>query len=651
MQFNGLLLLGEMGRGLMENFIRELIAIILSLFYGMIGIILEVVFSVAQLENTEMLREMYSGIQERFYVIIGVVMLFKVTISLITYFANPDKITDKEMGATKMVTRVVTVLILLIFIPQYVFPKLTEIQVPLLSTLGKVVLNSDKALDVNRVHSDGQTIASTIYGSFFQLRDGCSGDADVHANILHQAVDLAVEPCSSDNKKEYKYEFNFIGAIVSIIPILVLLVIIGIQVAIRAFKLIILKLIAPIPIISYIDPKSMKDGGRTSAYMKLFITTYIDLFIHFGTLYFAVLIMQKISSLSFIDLAGGAIQLLKETKVFGMVFVIIGALLFAFQAPKFIKKALGLKDSEFGSGLAGILTTGAVAAGAVGSGVAAFGASAAKGGHLLQNVGAGISSAIRGGQAGYKAAGDKSDYAKVLSGIRAKNAEMAADRAAGITFEHRGRELLESMVLGQGPGARAAAQVEGWDQTTKAFKDMKSALDSEATKGKYGTVRTNKVAGYDWIYGKSKDFAGQASVAKSQGAESFTYQYIDERGVQHDQLIQTKDADWIQSELAKAETEKLYDLLTGNIDPANEAEIEYRQFQNGAINDNPDLVGLTQQLEKVFNMNEVNQVVGGDMEQHFKALSDQMKMVERKSIDTKNSAEYMAAQAAAKKNK
>ncbi len=640
----------EVPRNMIFTFIRQVFAFISAILYGFISILLQIVLAVANLDNAPMFQKFYQGIQDRFYVIIGVVMLFKMTVSLITYFANPDKITDKEMGAGKLVTRFITVLILLIFVPQFVFPFLGRIQVPLLSTVGKVVLETNTTVDSDSIGYKGELIATTIFSGFFKPHEGCGG-AEVTSGIFTSAVDLAAEACS-ESKDTYKYDFDFVSSIVCVIPIVVLLIVIGVQVAIRAFKLILLKIIAPIPIISYMDPKAAKDGGKTSVYIKMFITTYLDLFIHFGALYFVIEICDMIFGANIAEIGGTLFGLAGKTLIFGLVFVVIGLFLFAWQAPKFVKKALGLKDSEFGSGLAGLLTTTASVAGMVGSGVSGFSAAAAGGGHLIQNVGAGISSAISGGKAGYRAAGDKGDFTKVLGSIRAKNVEMAADRAAGVTTGHRVREWAGSTFMGQGPGAKMMSEVESLDKALKAYKDMKAGIDSEAVKGKYGTVRTNKVDGYDWIYGKSKDFAGVAAVAKSQQKSEFQYNYTDERGVTHNQTIQTKDADWIKSELEKAESSKLYSMLTGNIDPEERANIEFTDdMLSNARSGNPDLIGKIDSLAKSYEMGDLRTTLGTDMEIYFNKLGDQMKVVEQKSLDTKNSTEYLAAQAASKKNK
>ena len=656
MGLNNLILIGEVERGLFWTYVRQAFALAFAALYKLIGFFLEIVYAVAGLDNSSTFTPLYEGMQDRFYVIIGVFMLFKVTISLITYFANPDKVTDKEVGAGKLVTRFITMLVLLIVVPQTVFPFLSNIQAPLLSTLGKVILDSDTVLDSNdnlnsgKAVSAGEDIANTIFAGFFHKNEGCSDSDDGGTdNILDTAVTMAGEACS-DSKSVYKYEFNFIGAFICVLPILILLFVIGIQVAIRAFKLVLLKMIAPVPIISYMDPKSTKDGGRTSVYMKMFITTYLDLLIHFGALFFAIELIDLLV-IDIADVGKTFLGLAGDTKIFGMVFVIIGLLLFAFQAPKFLKKALGLKDSEFGSGIAGLLTTTAVTAGMVGSGVAGFKAAAAGGGNLVQNFGSGISSAISGGRAGYKSAGDKSDFTKVLGGIRAKNAELAADRAAGVTGRHRARELFFSTFTGQGSGAKMMKEVEALDDTFKKFNDLKSGVDSEAKKGKYGTVRTNKVDGYDWIYGKSKDFAGVASVARSQQLSEFDYNYTDESGVTHNQRIQTKDVDWITGELEKAESAKLYSMLTGNIDPDEANYIEFNQYMDSSRSGNPDLLGKIDALSRSYEMGDLRTLLGADMEIYFNKLGDQMKVVEQQSLTTKNSTEYLAAQAAAKKNK
>lgn len=670
MSLNSLIFIGELDRGLLFTHLRQMFALMFAALYKLIGFFLEIVYAVAGLDNSSTFTPLYEGIQNRFYVIIGVFMLFKVTMSLITYFANPDKITDKEMGAGKLVTRFITMLILLIIVPQYIFPFLSRIQAPLLSTVGKVIMDSDTALNSDDTLSSetavsaGENIANTIFAGFFHKNEDCndSEDENYTKNLLDTAVTLAGEACDND-KGTYKYEFNFISAFLCVVPILILLLVIGVQVAIRAFKLILLKMIAPIPIISYMDPKSTKEGGRTSVYMKMFITTYLDLLIHFGALFFVIEIIDlSITDLS--DVGKSFLGLVGETKIFGMVFVIIGLLLFASQAPKFVKKAIGLKDSEFGSGLAGLLTTTAATAGMIGSGVAGFKAAAAGGGNFIQNFGSGISSAISGGRAGYKAAGDKSDFTKVLGGIRTKNAEIAADKANGVTASHRARELFSSTLLGEGYGAAMKRKVDEWDELTKATDSYSAEEKKEATKGKYDAVSLGRDAyiqslgfgstlehydssrgtniDYSSITGKSKDLRGVLDQAKASGATTFEFggfSYTDAAGNTYND-ISVSEGEYLISELEKREQAVFRDQLqSGNT-----------AYTNGNANLLSELTSIKDKIDKV----ELNGIAGVDVntiKDGFKNMDDQMKLIKAKSIDTKRETEYIAAVAASKKNK
>lgn len=515
--FSDLSLPRNLGTRLLVNFL----AFCVSILYSLVGIVFEVVFMVANLDNIEMFKSMYQGMQDRFYVIIGIFMLFKVSMSMISYFANPDKLTDKEAGMGKVVTRMITVLILLIFVPTFVFPFLSNLQMPLLNTVGKVVLNTDGGLDYNGAHSKGQQMATVLLGGFFNIREDCGKEsAELESNIIDAITNLADQECSGD-KKSFKYNFDFVGALSAILPILIIAIIIGVQVSIRSFKLIILKLLAPIPIIYYMDPKSMKDGGKTSAYIKLFMTTYLDLFIHFGALFFVVELINKLSTAWFnADFLIDGVTLAAKTGVIGLVFVIIGLLLFAFQAPKFVKKALGLKDSEFGSGLAGLLTTGAAMAGAVGAGVAGFGASAKAGGSFIQNFGAAASSAISGARAGYKGAGDKGD---VMAGLRAVNenqARLRANRAAGVTGLGTIKSGLMSVFTGETPADILESRIKNQQDFSKSIDAVTKRAESEMIKNTETKGSITK-GGSDYVNYKS--FTAAMNAAKSAGQTDFEY--------------------------------------------------------------------------------------------------------------------------------
>ena len=57
------------------------------------------------------------NIMDQIYVLIAVFMLFRITVTMIEYLIDPDKVTDKSMGAGKLITRIVVSLALVIGFP------------------------------------------------------------------------------------------------------------------------------------------------------------------------------------------------------------------------------------------------------------------------------------------------------------------------------------------------------------------------------------------------------------------------------------------------------------------------------------------------------------------------------------------------------
>lgn len=146
------------------------------------------------------------------------------------------------------------------------------------------------------------------------------------------------------------YAFSYLPFISSICGIILLISLIGscISIAIRSIKLAVLRLIAPIPIISYIDPKS-SENGMFANWVKILSSTYLDLFMRLIVIYFVIYIVTAIVdgnlNLGFENGAGGIIA---------TIFVIVGLFKFLDEAPKFIGEALGIKGLSSGI-LSGVL--------------------------------------------------------------------------------------------------------------------------------------------------------------------------------------------------------------------------------------------------------------------------------------------------------
>lgn len=337
-----------MERNMITKAIRWVFALLDWVFYNLISILMQAIFDIA---NFSLSEGIFEKLINRVYLVLGIFMLFKITISLLTYLVNPDKISDKENGVGKLSMRVVLVLVMLIMLPS-AFQLLNDVQNALLPTLPRLILDSSNGDDsVNQISDNGTKIATSIYGAFFYDNPDCVGgeptgvtpynQTTVDINYMFNNVNLSCQ--TTNNGSMYQYEYTPIISTLAGGFMCYVLIGICITVAIRMFKMMILRMIAPIPVISYIDPKSSKDGAF-SKWVKTLTTTWLELFINLGILYLIVFLVNSL-------LINSAGQLWDATQGFGfirksffIVFVIMGLFAFARQAPKFIMDALGIKN-------------------------------------------------------------------------------------------------------------------------------------------------------------------------------------------------------------------------------------------------------------------------------------------------------------------
>lgn len=625
---------GVLDRNIVMNVVRSLVAFIDSIILSLVSTVFNLLFAIANFSSSPAFKILYDKIISRIYVIVGIVVLFKVLMSLISYLANPDKLTDKEQGAGKLVTRIVTSLILLIAVPQIVFPMLDRLQGPLLETVSKVIMGNN----INTSNAGfGDTMALSLFTTFFTSNDKCESSEAVNStmNTILELPILATEACPSD-KNLYRYDFFMFISTTFYLIVVVLLLIIGIDLAIRSFKLLVLKILAPIPILSYISPKSAKEGMFAS-YVKLFSTTWLDLFIKFAVIYLGFAFIQAIIDGELVvNVASGLI-----TTGLGSVFLIIGAIIFMFQAPKFIKKALNLKDAEFGTGVAGLLGLGATTAGMVGAGVASYRGSKEfvdENGNrhtTFQNVAAGLAGALGGGAAGAKVAmGKDASVGKVFDAINKHNAESYRNRSIGLTAGDKASNWFGATFLGQSPFERMKNEVDGYDQLSKDYQNYIASEKKEATKGKYAAATATDLSyGYGSLTGKSKEFTGAAEKAKAMGVGQFTFD---------GKTIDMSHVGYLTGELEKAEQAAFRRGIVSN-DAA---------YTDG----NADLVASYSHLQDEYQSSGVANIIDsrtheavGNMKADFKGLDDQMKQVSARSSEIKNSKEYKVASASAKK--
>lgn len=566
------------------DFLRGVLASIDKLVFSLLSWIIEGIFNLSSLAvNVDFVQSIY----KRIYIILAIFMVFKLTFSFLKYLVSPDAMTDKEQGVGKLAARVVAMVVMLIAFPILVFQPvkgmgnrtvLQILQDGVVKTLPRIILgtkideNNSASSEIN-AKSNGEQLALSMLKSFYypsvcpggaaedkKYESECNsyfqgGSGSVQMEIASEGIwsggtgiteikslsdfeESAKEQLAKSSDKAYAW--NYMWPLTTITGILLIVIMLGISidVAVRAFKLIILQMMAPIPIMSYIDPKASKDGAF-NAWLKSFVSTYIDLFVKLGTVYLILLLAQALFS----D------QLFAKTDFKGLsflyvrVFLIIGLFQFAKSAPKFIKDALGIKDNGGGfmdslktlgaaAGLAGGAVLGGI--GGMASGIAAAKASGSKNPltYLNKFVGGGLAGIGRGGIHGAKGAAKGNPFAGASSALAAQNAitqRKIAAAAAGSTFLGRAGARTSEFFAGQTAADKDQAKLDeleeeksGYDRTAQTNGNLYDYIMDKGAKQGASTVVAARHAGLGTLAMTYDDFNSAYQNAKQNGLSSFS---------------------------------------------------------------------------------------------------------------------------------
>ena len=318
----------------------------------------------------------------RIYALLGVIMIFKLTVSMVQYVAEPEKL---ESDGKKLVQGIIISLVLMVILPGIIFPLSRDLQNAILQDqlIEKIILGIDSSGNAGKDRKNTGRIATYATFSTFFYPTACkdmnvfvtstSEDGSSQENsftsecvdAINSAGGTEIEGFSDAYLQSYEQkDMSSLGAFINekdgngdyfFTYRLLVSTALGIflafmffrfcfDIALRAVKLGFLQLIAPIPIISYADPKSKK---VFDAYIKEYINTYLSLFIRLAALYFAITIIQLLTqnTMYYYDFDAG-----QDVPVNGFMmqlFIIIGALMFASEVPKLLEKLLGISAGSF----------------------------------------------------------------------------------------------------------------------------------------------------------------------------------------------------------------------------------------------------------------------------------------------------------------
>ena len=211
---------------------------------------------------------------------------------------------------------------------------------------GSVMLDSSNNFKLNEdcfgtQNGEGEYASDSTFGNYWEDADlyqtYAQGVARQNFYLMFK-LDIAMLQTDGD---EGMYLVDYMAPLSTAVGIAVLWVLLMfcIDVAVRSVKLGFYELIAPIPILSYIDPKS-KDG-MLNKWFKQVSTTYLSLFMRLLALYLAIFIIYSVAQNGIADVVTGE----RITDWWVIIFVIIGVLMFAKQLPKILEETLGIKGT------------------------------------------------------------------------------------------------------------------------------------------------------------------------------------------------------------------------------------------------------------------------------------------------------------------
>ena len=326
--------------------------------YGFVETILQLIIDLSKVEIFT--QTTINTFAKRIYVILGLLMIFKMMVSFIQILIDPDTLTDKEKGAGAILKRVIIALIMIVLVPS-IFSTARKIQTYILPIIPRVIMGvttEDDGTGISTESKIGKTMAWYSFLPFFDYAGTCddgsiiSYDTDIDNTTSDVTISSVKDAYDYINRKDkscgsgdyhYMYEHKFLISTIVGAYLAFTLVQVAINIAIRALKFGICEFIAPIPIASYVDPKTSKQ--TFDKWVSISIKVYLDLFIQLIVVYFVAFVFSTYfaDSENFeVVVANTGGNFWRAALVY--LFIIIGLIRFAKQFPKFLSDLLGLNS-------------------------------------------------------------------------------------------------------------------------------------------------------------------------------------------------------------------------------------------------------------------------------------------------------------------
>ena len=467
--------------------------------FSIAGGLFDIFYAFTDLNIIESLPAL-TTIINRVELLIGLLMLFKLIFSFLTYLISPDKITDGRDGAASVVKNIVIVIILLVVV-DFGFSFLYNLEDALLAnnTVERLIVGVNDRLDSDQDSSGGganvtlgQQMTYTVWVSYFTAINmkGSEDNPDYSANeSCYSSTSSACDPARNavaisvlggnpnghlmDAAKEENLKTNSLLSIIGGIILCVMLISFTIDIGVRALKLAFLQMISPIPIISYIQPSTQKN---LTSWLKMVGSTFADLFIRIAIMLLAMVLISNIPNI--LDNSSAFESLSGPAWAVAYFLFFLAIYIFAKSIPNLLQDLFGIDMKNSSLNPFSKAGFGALTGGLIGSGVGMLtgGIVGAKAGGIGGALSGALTGGFRGANAGRKSKSLGDIYSNAKTG--AKNQAAAAKRRYE---EGRLRDRVKKQMMGTFNSGKVA-KLNKAHGITKAIASRADAIKQRASK-------------------------------------------------------------------------------------------------------------------------------------------------------------------------
>lgn len=366
---------------------------------------------VIKLSTAELLKHStIKSLTGNLYIIFGVVAFFRLAMLLVNSIIDPEKLNEKGKGLSNIFFRVVGMIILLAVTP-FLFEMSYELQGKIVgadaskniifktilgnnaniassnnSNAGKALQNialsslitidenylvNDDQCNIGEKNSEGKdcgfyplTCVSDgkgkctpqggyIYGKNCKWAN-CQKAVYLY-NEMYVGEDMSPAKLAQyvgtsgkieiDKEEQEVYVYNYMFIITGVVGVAMTYIIISfaIDIAVRMFELIVLEILSPLFIATFVDPKSAQSGPFKN-WLSAVGKSYASLYIRLAIIALMVLLVSIINQSKMFQSMG-------DVSGWAKIFMVIGLLIFAKKAPKWIGDMIGIKGD---GGLGGL---------------------------------------------------------------------------------------------------------------------------------------------------------------------------------------------------------------------------------------------------------------------------------------------------------